>query len=75
MLLTLGTASTCPDCALKNSGGMIEPQTVTAKIAFSSSTLFLLGTFLAVIGFMIWIMIKTSREISEERPLSSSLEA
>ena len=66
------TLQACPDCALKSSGGLIEPQTMTAKMAFSSSTLLLLGVFFSVVGFMIWIMVKTCRDLSRESPLSSS---
>ena len=63
----------CPDCTLINSGGVIEPQTVMAKEAFSSATLLLMGIFLSVIGFMIWSMVKACREldIHKERPPSS----
>ncbi|MCE9543148.1 MAG: hypothetical protein K8R38_06480 [Verrucomicrobia bacterium] len=72
LLLACQSAAACPDCALKSSGGLIEPQTMTAKMAFSSSTLLLLGVFFSVVGFMIWIMVKTCRELNQERPLSSS---
>ena len=72
LLLACQSATACPDCALKSSGGLIEPQTMTAKMAFSSSTLLLLGVFFSVVGFMIWIMVKTCRELNQERPLSSS---
>ena len=71
LLLACQSAAACPDCALKSSGGLIEPQTMTAKMAFSSSTLLLLGVFFSVVGFMIWIMVKTCRELNQERPLSS----
>ena len=74
LLIACASAAACPDCALQNSGGMIEPQTVTSKMAFSSSTLFLLGIFFSVVGFMTWIMVKTCRELNQERPLSPSLE-
>lgn len=73
LLLACHSAVACPDCALKSSGGLIEPQTMTAKMAFSSSTLLLLGVFFSVVGFMVWIMVKTCRELHQERPLSSSL--
>ncbi|MEI7963438.1 MAG: hypothetical protein WCI42_06370 [Verrucomicrobiota bacterium] len=73
LLLACHSAVACPDCALKSSGGLIEPQTMTAKMAFSSSTLLLLGVFFSVVGFMVWIMVKTCRELQQERPLSSSL--
>jgi heme/copper-type cytochrome/quinol oxidase subunit 2 len=65
--LLVARASACPDCLLKNSGGVIEPQTVTAKLAFSASTLFLLGIFLSVVGVMVWMMIKTCRDLDRER--------
>jgi len=74
-ILLLANALACPDCALKGTGGQIEPQTVVSKLAFSSSTLFMIGVVFAVIGFMSWIMVKTCRDISRERSLSSSLEA
>lgn len=63
----------CPDCTLKNSGGVIEPQTVMAKEAFSYGTVVLMGIFLSVVAFMIWSMVKACREldIHKERPLSS----
>jgi hypothetical protein len=64
-------AGACPDCALQSSGGMIEPQTMTSKMAFSSSTLVMLGLFLGVVSFMLWMMVKTCRELAKERPLSS----
>ena len=74
-ILSLANAMACPDCALKGTGGQIEPQTVVSKLAFSSSTLFMIAVVFAVIGFMSWIMVKTCRDISRERSLSSSLEA
>ena len=45
---------------------------MTAKMAFSSSTLLLLGVFFSVVSFMIWIMVKTCRELNQEPHLSSS---
>ena len=72
--LSQSTARACPDCALKNSGGIIEPQTVMAKLAFSSSTFLLLLVLFSVLGFLVWSMVKTCRELdnqSKELPLSS----
>lgn len=72
------TAQACPDCSLQNSGGMIEPLTVVSKMAFSSSTLFMIGIFCTVLSFMVWIMVKTCRELTEqskERPFSTRGEA
>ena len=71
LLLAVQSAIACPDCALKSSGGIIEPQTVMSKLAFSSSTLLLLGVLIAVLGFLVWSMVKTCRDLSKERPLSS----
>lgn len=62
-------AGACPDCALKNSGGVIEPQTVTAKMALSDNTLFMILVVVAVIGFMVWMMVKTCRELAADRDL------
>lgn len=74
MLVAVMNAGACPDCALKNSGGIIEPQTLMAKLAFSFSTLLLLVILFSVLGFLVWSMIKTCRELdkqSKELPLSS----
>lgn len=75
LLATGSQVMACPDCALKSSGGLIEPLTMVSKVAFSNSTLFMLGTFLTVLGFMIWVMVKACREAaaqSKEHPLSSN---
>lgn len=73
LVVSMAQVMACPDCTLINSGGVIEPQTVMAKEAFSSGTLLLMGIFLSVIGFMIWSMVKACREldIHKERPPSS----
>jgi hypothetical protein len=55
-------AGACPDCALKSSGGLIEPQTMTSKMAFSSSTLLLLGLVFSVIGLMVAFLISYCRQ-------------
>jgi len=79
MLMLSGVAYACPDCALINSGGVIEPQTVAAKMAFSWSTLCLLCVFFSVVGCMVWAMVKTCRDLAKEKMLSgldtSSLQA
>jgi hypothetical protein len=75
LMLSLASAVACPDCARQGTGGQIEPQTIGSKMAFSSSTLFMIGIVFAVVGFMTWIMVKTCREIARDRDLSSSLEA
>lgn len=70
VLVATVNAVACPDCALKNSGGVIEPQTVMAKMAFASSTLLLLGIVFSVGGFLIVVMIRACRDFSREHPLS-----
>jgi hypothetical protein len=75
LIMSLANAMACPDCALQGTGGQIEPMTIVSKAAFSSSTLFMIGVVFSVVGFMTWIMVKTCRDLSRERPLSSSLEA
>jgi hypothetical protein len=64
------SAIACPDCTLQYSGGIIEPQTVAAKTAMSDSTLCMLGLFLLLVGFLVWSMIKTCRELAAQRALS-----
>ena len=71
LLVAASHAVACPDCQIKNSGGTIEPQTIAAKLAFSASTLLLLGIVFSALGYMIWTMVKTCRDLSKERPLSS----
>jgi len=71
VLITAANAVACPDCSLINSGGIIEPQTVMSKLAFSLSTLFLLGMFFLVMSFLIWMMVKTCHDLSMERSLTS----
>ena len=69
LLAAAATVGACPDCALKNSGGVIEPQTVTAKMALSDNTLFMILVVIGVLGFMIWMMVKTCRELAADREL------
>ena len=69
LLAAAASAGACPDCALKNSGGVIEPQTVTAKMALSDNTLFMILVVGGVIGFMVWMMVKTCRELAADRDL------
>jgi heme/copper-type cytochrome/quinol oxidase subunit 2 len=69
LLACAASVAACPDCALKNSGGIIEPQTVTAKMALSNNTLFMILVVVGVIGFMVWMMVKTCRELSADRDL------
>lgn len=80
ILFSAASLFACPDCALKNSGGIIEPQTVTAKLAFSTSTLIMLGIFFSVLGVLVWSMVKACRDLNlhtihnlnKELPLSSN---
>lgn len=65
--VSLSTVSACPDCQLKNSGGIIEPSTVMSKLAFSISTLLLLGIFFAIMGFLISAMVKACRDLAQDR--------
>lgn len=74
LFVAASNAIACPDCALKNSGGVIEPQTVMAKLAFSASTLLLLCVLFSVLGFMIWSMVRACRDLDRERPLSTTLD-
>jgi hypothetical protein len=71
-LAMVAAAEACPDCAIKNSGGYIEPQTVVAKMALSDNTLLMIAVVMGVLGFMVWIMVKTCRDLAKERTLSSS---
>ena len=71
LVVSIAQVMACPDCTLINSGGVIEPQTVMAKEAFSSGTLLLMGIFLSVIGFLVWSMVKACRDLAKERPHSS----
>jgi len=71
LLLVAESAHACPDCTLINSGGSVETQTIAAKLAFSGSTLLLLGVVFSVLGFLIWSMVKTCRDLAQERALNS----
>jgi len=63
----LAVADACPDCALKSSGGLIEPQTMSSKMAFSSSTLLMLGLVFSVIGLMAACLIHYCRQYDRFR--------
>jgi len=68
-------AGACPDCALRSSGGLIEPQTMTSKMAFSSSTLLLLGLVFTVIGLMVAYLISYCRQYDRFREYEARREA
>lgn len=70
IVVTASTAVACPDCTLQDSGGIIEPQTVMAKLAFSASTVLLMAIVFSAIGFLVWSMVKACRDLNKERPLS-----
>lgn len=72
VLLTVAaaTAGACPDCKIQGNTGYVEPQTATAKMALSDNTLLMIVVVLGVIGFMVWMMVKTCRDLAKERPLS-----
>lgn len=63
----LAVANACPDCALKSSGGLIEPQTMTSKMAFSSSTLLMLVLVFSVIGLMVAYLVHYCRQYDRFR--------
>ena len=65
-------AHACPDCALQSSGGLIEPQTMTSKMAFSASTLVLLGLVFSVIGLMVGYLIHYCRQFDRFREYEAS---
>lgn len=70
LMASIAPVLACPDCALKNSGGVIEPQTVTAKMALSDNTLLMIAVVIGVLGFLIWSMVSTLRELEAQRGLS-----
>lgn len=70
LLLALSNATACPDCLLVNSGGIIEPQTTMAKLAFSASTIALILFSFFIIGVLVFSMIKACKDLEKERPLS-----
>ena len=55
----------CPDCSLITTGGIVEAQTIVAKEAFSNSTLIMLGVVFIVLGFMIFIFVKTIKDFTK----------
>lgn len=61
------TAGACPDCKLASSGGLVETQTMTAKMAFSSSTLLMLGLVFTVIGLLVAFLISYCRQYDRFR--------
>lgn len=66
-LAAFATAGACPDCKLASSGGMVETQTMTAKMAFSSSTLVMLGLVFTVIGLLVAFLVSYCRQYDRLR--------
>lgn len=66
-LAAIATASACPDCKLASSGGFVETQTMAAKMAFSSSTLVMLGLVFTVIGLLVAFLISYCRQYDRLR--------
>ena len=71
LLAAASTAGACPDCGIMGNTSYVESQTATAKMALSNNTLFMIVVVLGVLGFMIWMMVRTCRDLAKERPLSS----
>lgn len=66
-LAAIATSSACPDCKLASTGGLVETQTMTAKMAFSSSTLVMLGLVFTVIGLLVAYLISYCRQYDRFR--------
>lgn len=58
----ISAAGACPDCKLASTGGFVETQTMTAKMAFSSSTLLMLGLVFTVVGLLVACLISYCRQ-------------
>lgn len=72
ILAAAATAGACPDCKIQGNTSYVESQTGTAKMALSDNTLFMIAVVLGVLGFMVWMMVKTCRDLAKERHPSSS---
>lgn len=59
----------CPDCSIKNNTTLVEQGSTTAKLALSDNVLLMIGIVMSVLGFMIWMMVKTCRELAAQREL------
>lgn len=69
LLATAAGAVACPDCTIRGNTSYVESQTATAKAALSDNTLFMILVVLGVLGFMVWMMVKTCRELAAQRDL------
>jgi hypothetical protein len=63
------SAMACPDCSIKNNTTLVEQGSTTAKLALSDNVLLMIGIVMSVLGFMIWMMVKTCRELAAQRDL------
>ena len=69
LLATAAGAGACPDCSIRNNTTLVEQGSTTAKLALSDNVLLMIGIVFAVLGFMVWTMVKTCRELSAQRAL------
>jgi heme/copper-type cytochrome/quinol oxidase subunit 2 len=69
LLAAVATATACPDCSIKNNTTLVEQGSTTAKLALSDNVLLMIGIVLSVLGVMLWMMVKTCRELEAQRAL------
>ena len=65
----LSGAFVCPDCSIKNNTTLVEQGSTTAKMALSNNVLLMICIVLGVLGFMVWMMVRTCRELEAQRSL------
>jgi heme/copper-type cytochrome/quinol oxidase subunit 2 len=63
------SALACPDCSIKNNTTLVEQGSTTAKLALSDNVLLMIVIVMSVLAFMIWMMVKTCRELAAQRDL------
>lgn len=68
-LAAVATAGACPDCSIRNNTTLVEQGSTTAKMALSDNVLLMIGVVFSVLGFMVWMMVKTCRELAAQRHL------
>lgn len=71
LLAATASAGACPDCSIRNNTSMVEQGSTTAKLALSDNVLLMIGIVFAVLGFMVWMMVKTCREFDARRVLQT----
>jgi hypothetical protein len=69
LLAAAATAGACPDCSIKNNTSLVEQGSTSAKLALSDNVLLMICIVSTVLGFMIWMMAKTCRELAAQRDL------